>query len=110
MGSILIIYISTPSVPAKLTARLEQPLLKRLLRALTFNDECAVVLNLNLTTLPSLPTALYFPRHDTRAAPPRYANMNSEYYPFDWPHLKSLGLPSLKELWIAFKYGSQATA
>jgi len=28
----------------------------------------------------------------------------------DDPYLKSLGLPSLKELWIAFKYGSQATA
>ena len=28
----------------------------------------------------------------------------------DYPYLKSLGLPSLKGLWIAFKYGSQATA
>jgi len=79
MGSIFIIHIPTPSAPAKPTARLEQPLLKRLLRALTFNNECAVVLNPNLTTLPSLPTPLYFPHHDTRAAPPRYANMNYEY-------------------------------
>lgn len=26
----------------------------------------------------------------------------------DYPYLKSLGLPSLRELWIAFKYGHQA--
>lgn len=28
----------------------------------------------------------------------------------DYPYLKSLGLPSLRQLWIAFKYGSQAKA
>jgi hypothetical protein len=28
----------------------------------------------------------------------------------DYPYLKSLGPPSLRQLWIAFKYGSQAKA